>query len=180
MPRRVAWIASTILGLVYLSIRSTRSSDADSDTLLSRVHQSTFRSKPRPAAALVASLPSQQNAEVPLADSNWPWDPHSKDPLLDFCIYDSSNYSKGRTALTSLPDGTGSVRGIRCSHSDVGLEAFLGIPYAKSPVGSRRFAAPALLDQDKERVWDAKRFSKMCSQPAVCISSICFLMGIVF
>jgi hypothetical protein len=84
----------------------------------------------------------------------WPWPPFS----FDFCEFH-------QRINVALPDGTGSVRGVSCV--DYALEAFLGIPYAKPPVGALRFNSPMLLATDPLRVFEGSRWGKICLQQTV-------------
>ena len=54
----------------------------------------------------------------------------------------------------------GAVRGL----ANGSTRAFLGIPYAASPVGARRFAAPQPLERSADEI-DATEFSPSCPQP---------------
>ena len=84
----------------------------------------------------------------------WPWPRFS----FDFCKFN-------QRINVALPDGTGSVRGIRCI--DYALDAFLGVPYAKPPVGVLRFNSPMDLATNPSRVFEGSRWGKICLQQTV-------------
>ncbi|KIJ34545.1 hypothetical protein M422DRAFT_119272, partial [Sphaerobolus stellatus SS14] len=65
-----------------------------------------------------------------------------------------------------------------------GFEAWLGVPYAQSPVGNLRFRAPVALTKPFSGVQDATAFGSACPQPAsgntagVGISEDCLFLNI--
>eukprot|EP01048_Picozoa_sp_COSAG05_P035576 COSAG05_NODE_15543_length_367_cov_0.626866_1_plen_104_part_01 len=60
-----------------------------------------------------------------------------------------------------LPQHHGSVRGVASN----GSRAFLGIPYAKAPVGRLRWSAPVPADPWPGEVFDARAPGPSCMQP---------------
>ncbi|WP_394837875.1 carboxylesterase family protein [Pendulispora rubella] len=77
-------------------------------------------------------------------------------------IHEQDAIELGAQAADPLVVSTsrGQVRG----KIDKGVPAFLGIPFAKPPVGERRFRAPEPLDRNWEGVRDATHYGSACLQ----------------
>ena len=72
-------------------------------------------------------------------------------------------YGQDSTAPSVTLNSTGTVVGV--TDPTTGLDTFLGIPYARPPVGSRRFAAPVALSDDPSRTIQATEYGPVCPQP---------------
>lgn len=61
-----------------------------------------------------------------------------------------------------------------------GTDRWLGIPYARPPVGSLRFEAPVPISQPAEGIQDALQFSHACPQPPTTapISEDCLYLNV--
>ena len=80
--------------------------------------------------------------------------------LLGSLFLLSSSAGETYGQAVSIPNG--SIQGIKCASTDT--NSFLGIPYAKAPTGTLRFAPPQAYDTKYDGgVLQAK------SQPASCI-----------
>lgn len=80
--------------------------------------------------------------------------------------------------------GQGTFRGIRQRIDGVDLELFLGVPFAKPPTGSRRFAAPEPLDDiavEKHDTLNASAYGPACIQPnsVIAMSEDCLTINII-
>jgi len=89
--------------------------------------------------------------------------------LLLLAFLAPTNAQNG-TALSVTLSGTGTVVGV--TNTTTGLDEFLGIPYARPPVGPLRFAAPLPLSNDTTRLIRAAQYGHVCPQkPSVNVPS---------
>lgn len=91
----------------------------------------------------------------------------------------SSLVSNLAAPTIKLPQGT--LTGIRQQIDGVDLELFLGVPFAKPPTGSLRFAAPVPVEEGHNIQIDASNYGFACPQPApkVATSEDCLTVNII-
>lgn len=115
---------------------------------------------PSTSPSIISLIVTVLNALKQLLDFLCPW--HKRPPFnFEFCTYGSDS----SRVDVALPDGTGTVRGVKCVYP--GLDAFLGVPFAQPPIGDLRFSAPVPLARDPGRHFEASQYGKMCLQGPV-------------
>ena len=67
-------------------------------------------------------------------------------------------------AAAADPLVVSTTRGLLRGKIDQGVPSFLGVPFAKPPVGDRRFRAPEPLDQNWDGIRDATHYGSACLQ----------------
>ncbi|EEC17325.1 acetylcholinesterase/butyrylcholinesterase, putative, partial [Ixodes scapularis] len=86
--------------------------------------------------------------------------------LVAFCLVQIFLACSQNIAQDIVSTKSGDVRGISLNTTTGQLRAFLGIPYAESPVGDLRFKKPEP-KQPWNYVYNATSLPKMCPQPDV-------------